>query len=45
MVMNLYHADSFFFLWGSKGPHVKSDLIGVDQKVPDWLIKIVSIKS
>ena len=30
-----------FFLWRLDRVHLADDLIGADQKIPDWLIKIL----
>ena len=35
-----YHVDCLFFLWRMDRVHLSDDLIGADQKIPDWLIKI-----
>lgn len=38
-----YHADCLFYLWGWEGNgkgRVTDYLLGTDQKIPDWFIKI-----
>ena len=39
-----YHADCFFFLWEMEGAHATGYFTGVDQKIPDWLIKIIFLR-
>lgn len=33
-------ADGRLFPWGAERAHVPDYLIGIDQKIPHWLIKI-----
>ena len=37
---SFYHADFHFFLWTMKKTHKTDDLIGLDQNIPGWLIKM-----
>ena len=43
-----YYADCLFFLWEGRGQmeraHVIDGLIDVNQKVPDWLMKIIFLR-
>lgn len=37
-----YHAN-YFLLWDTDRAHVTDGLFGVEQKIPNWLIKIISL--
>lgn len=38
------YADCFFFLWRMKRAHVTDNLIGSNQEILDWLIKIIFLE-
>ena len=40
-MQGFYHVDCLPLPWGLERTYVTDHLIGTDQKIPDWLIKII----